>query len=69
MYSFILSFLYQVYYPFDKFGYIDSNFIIDREHWYMAARISNDGMWRVSYGELNGLTRDEVHLNSTLLTS
>jgi hypothetical protein len=26
----------------------------------MAARISNDGMWRVSYGELNGLTRDEV---------
>jgi hypothetical protein len=29
----------------------------------MAARISNDGMWRVSYGELNGLNRDEVHLN------
>jgi hypothetical protein len=28
----------------------------------MAARISNDGMWRVSYGELNGLSRDEVSL-------
>lgn len=27
----------------------------------MAARISNDGMWRVSYGELSGLSRDEVH--------
>jgi 2-polyprenyl-6-methoxyphenol hydroxylase-like FAD-dependent oxidoreductase len=27
----------------------------------MAARISNDGMWRVSYGELNGLTPDEVY--------
>jgi len=50
----------QVYYPFEKWGYIDSNFIIDDEHWYMAARISNDGMWRVSYGELNGLSRDEV---------
>jgi hypothetical protein len=50
----------QVYYPFEKWGYIDSNFIIDEEHWYMAARISNDGMWRVSYGELNGLSRDEV---------
>ena len=48
-----------VYYPFEKFGFIDSNFIIDREHWYMAARISRDGMWRVSYGEVNGLTRDE----------
>jgi 2-polyprenyl-6-methoxyphenol hydroxylase-like FAD-dependent oxidoreductase len=30
----------------------------------MAARISNDGMWRVSYGELSGLSRDEVHLPS-----
>lgn len=26
----------------------------------MAARISKDGMWRVSYGELAGLTRDEL---------
>jgi len=26
----------------------------------MAARISNDGMWRVSYGELAGLSRDEL---------
>jgi len=49
-----------VYYPFEKFGYIDSNFIIDPEHWYMAARISTDGMWRVSYGELKGLTREQV---------
>ena len=49
-----------VYYPFEKFDYIDSNFIIHPEHWYMAARITTDGMWRVSYGELAGLTRDEV---------
>ena len=26
----------------------------------MAARITTDGMWRVSYGELNGLSRDEA---------
>jgi hypothetical protein len=49
-----------VYYPFEKFGYIDSNFIIDPEDWYMAAKITPDGMWRVSYGELPGLTPDEV---------
>jgi hypothetical protein len=26
----------------------------------MAARISNDGLWRVAYGELPGLTREEL---------
>jgi hypothetical protein len=26
----------------------------------MAARISNDGLWRVTYGELPGLTFDEL---------
>lgn len=26
----------------------------------MAARISRDGLWRVSYGESSGLTRDEL---------
>lgn len=25
----------------------------------MAARISNDGLWRVTYGEVLGLTREE----------
>jgi hypothetical protein len=27
----------------------------------MAARISKDGMWRVSYGELTGLSFEEVN--------
>jgi hypothetical protein len=49
-----------VYYPLDKFGYVDSNLVIDKEHWYMAARISKDGMWRVSYGEPPGFSREEV---------
>ncbi|OCL10233.1 FAD/NAD(P)-binding domain-containing protein [Glonium stellatum] len=49
-----------VYYDFYKFGYDDVNFHIDREHWYMAARITKDGLWRVSYGELPGLSREEL---------
>ncbi|KAG2026535.1 hypothetical protein GB937_001315 [Aspergillus fischeri] len=49
------------YYPFEKHGFDwDSNFIIHPEHWYMAARISNDGLWRVTYGEVGGLTFDEL---------
>lgn len=50
----------QVYYPFEKYGYSDSNFIIDPVHWHMAAKITSDGMWRVTYGDLPGLTRDEL---------
>ncbi|GAB7349171.1 hypothetical protein MBLNU459_g8106t1 [Dothideomycetes sp. NU459] len=49
------------YYDFHKYGYEDANFIIDREHWHMASRISNDGLWRVTYGEIPGLNRDELH--------
>ncbi|CAK7238121.1 hypothetical protein SEUCBS140593_010347 [Sporothrix eucalyptigena] len=30
------------------------------EHWHMAARISKDGLWRITYGELTGLTREEL---------
>ncbi|KAJ4193599.1 hypothetical protein NW755_003593 [Fusarium falciforme] len=47
-----------VYYDFEKFSFCDSNFIIDPEHWYMAAKITKDGMWRVTYGETAGLSHD-----------
>ncbi|KAJ4249950.1 hypothetical protein NW757_007379 [Fusarium falciforme] len=47
-----------VYYDFEKFSFCDSNFIIDPEHWYMAAKITKDGMWRVTYGETPGLSHD-----------
>lgn len=49
-----------MYYDFEKFGYCDSNFIIHPEHWYMAAKITKDGMWRVTYGEIPGLTQQEL---------
>ncbi|EXJ73907.1 uncharacterized protein A1O5_02201 [Cladophialophora psammophila CBS 110553] len=48
-----------VYYDFHKFGYDDANFIIDPTHWYMASRISTDGLWRVTYGE-KVATREEL---------
>ncbi|OBT71371.1 hypothetical protein VF21_09433 [Pseudogymnoascus sp. 05NY08] len=48
------------YYDFTKYGYEDANFIIHPHHWYMASRISNDGLWRVTYGEPDGYTRDEL---------
>jgi 2-polyprenyl-6-methoxyphenol hydroxylase-like FAD-dependent oxidoreductase len=49
-----------VYYPLDKFGYDDINFIIHNEDYYMAAKITTDGLWRVSYGEDTKLTPEEV---------
>ncbi|KAL6252577.1 hypothetical protein RBB50_000296 [Rhinocladiella similis] len=48
-----------VYYDFHQFGWDDANFIIHPEHWFMASRISKDGLWRVSYGEVPGLTREQ----------
>lgn len=39
-------------------------FIIDPEHWHMVARLTKNadgsGWWRVSYGEVSGLTREEL---------
>ena len=50
----------------DQFGWEDSNFIIHPEHFYMAARIAphtdpKKNVWRISYGELSGLTDDELY--------
>ncbi|KAJ4260736.1 hypothetical protein NW757_001118 [Fusarium falciforme] len=50
----------RVYYDFDQFKWNDSNFIVHPEHYYMAAKITKDGMWRVSYGELPGLTFEQL---------
>ncbi|KXJ87814.1 putative monooxygenase [Microdochium bolleyi] len=48
-----------VYYPFEKFGYEDANFIVHPENWYMAAKIAADGLWRVTYGDVPNLTKAE----------
>ncbi|KAL1899581.1 hypothetical protein Sste5346_002983 [Sporothrix stenoceras] len=48
------------YYDFaGKFGFNDANFIIHPEHFFMAAKITADGLYRVTYGETPGLTREE----------
>lgn len=52
---------FQVYYNVSVSGWgDDSAFIVDKEHWGMIARIQTDGLLRVSYGEVPGLTRDEL---------
>ncbi|OQE14112.1 hypothetical protein PENSTE_c038G04868 [Penicillium steckii] len=55
-----------VYFDFHKFGYHDSNFIMHPEHWHMAARITTDGLWRVSYGEKAGLTNEQLADRQTM---
>ncbi|KAF2117172.1 hypothetical protein BDV96DRAFT_598104 [Lophiotrema nucula] len=50
-----------VYLPFDeRFGYWDSNFIVHPTDWYMAAKITTDGLWRVTYGDSEDLSREEL---------
>jgi len=49
----------------DRFGWEDTQFIIDPVHWYMAARIGphadpKKNVWRISYGELPGLSNEEL---------
>ncbi|KAJ5085933.1 hypothetical protein N7532_010704 [Penicillium argentinense] len=48
-----------VYYDFDRFGYWDANFIVHPQNYYMAAKITTDGMWRVSYADTPGLSKEE----------
>lgn len=50
-----------VYYDFDKkFDWWDSNFIVHPTNWFMAAKITNDGLWRVTYGDDARLERPEL---------
>ncbi|KAK5327680.1 hypothetical protein LTR93_003066 [Exophiala xenobiotica] len=49
-----------VVYPFDKYGYNSGNFIVDKDHWCLIASLNEPGLWRVSYGELPGLTHEQL---------
>ncbi|KAI8624194.1 FAD binding domain-containing protein [Xylariaceae sp. FL1651] len=49
-----------VYYDFPKYGFKDSSFTIHPEHFYMAAKITPDGLYRVTYGESPGLSWEEM---------
>jgi len=49
-----------VYYPFGEHGWEDGNFMIDPVHWALIAKINNKNLWRVSYGELDGLNHEQL---------
>ncbi|KAJ9638101.1 hypothetical protein H2204_004412 [Knufia peltigerae] len=49
-----------VIYPFEKYGFRGGNFIVDSEHWALIAKLAEPGLWRCSYGELPGLTQDQL---------
>ncbi|KAL2007778.1 hypothetical protein VTN00DRAFT_7760 [Thermoascus crustaceus] len=38
-----------VYYDFTKYNFWDSNFVVDPKNWYMAVKITKDGLYRVTY--------------------
>ncbi|PVH76548.1 FAD/NAD(P)-binding domain-containing protein [Cadophora sp. DSE1049] len=48
-----------VYYDMTPYNWEDSNFIIDKAHWFMLAKIQKDGLLRITYGDIPGLTREE----------
>jgi 2-polyprenyl-6-methoxyphenol hydroxylase-like FAD-dependent oxidoreductase len=49
----------QVYYDFSKDFPTDTSFIIDPDNLYMVARITNDGLYRVTYKDIPNLSREE----------
>ena len=48
-----------VYYPFRENGFWSAQFIVDPEHWALLCHLDCTGLWRVSYGEKEGLTTEE----------
>ncbi|KAK4234217.1 hypothetical protein C8A03DRAFT_18836 [Achaetomium macrosporum] len=49
-----------MYYDFEPYDYDDSQFFVHPEHWHMVAKIQTDGLTRVTYGEIGGLTYDQL---------
>ena len=47
-------------YDFHKYGFYDANFIIDAENYGLIGRITNDGLWRVSYGVPNSVSDEQL---------
>lgn len=50
---------FQVHYDFYKYGFSDVNNVIDPESPFLAAKITKDGLFRVTYGDKPGLTNEE----------
>jgi 2-polyprenyl-6-methoxyphenol hydroxylase-like FAD-dependent oxidoreductase len=48
-----------VYYPFRENGFWSAQFVVDPEHRALICHLEATGLWRVSYGEKEGLTTEE----------
>ncbi|AEO67613.1 d2e56d9d-838c-4865-a127-29cd599e54a6 [Thermothielavioides terrestris] len=49
-----------MYYDYEPYDYDDSQFFVHPEHWHMVAKIQTDGLYRVTYGEVGGLTYEQL---------
>lgn len=49
-----------VRYPFEQYGYSDTQFMLDAENYGVVSRIDRDGLWRLSFGVRDGATREEI---------
>ncbi|KAJ9291305.1 hypothetical protein DTO021C3_1105 [Paecilomyces variotii] len=49
-----------VVYPFDKYGYAPGNMIVHKDNYAVIAKLNEQGLWRVSYGELGDLSEREL---------
>lgn len=43
----------------EKFGWDDATLVIHPEHFFLAGKLNNEGLWRITYGDKPGLTREE----------
>jgi len=48
------------YYDFGPYDYDDSQFFIHPEHYHMVAKLQDDGLYRITYGEIGGLTTEQM---------
>jgi 2-polyprenyl-6-methoxyphenol hydroxylase-like FAD-dependent oxidoreductase len=48
------------YYDFSPYDYDDSQFFIHPDLYHMVAKIQPDGLYRITYGEIGGLTTEQL---------
>lgn len=48
-----------VVFDFSALGFSESTMVADPENWAVIAKINDQGLWRVAYGEDSGLSREE----------
>jgi 2-polyprenyl-6-methoxyphenol hydroxylase-like FAD-dependent oxidoreductase len=51
----------QVFYDgFQKHGWDGGNYMVDPDHWGLIAKRGKGGLWRVTYGDVGGLTDERL---------